>query len=225
MFAKARGTIISSEDGRWGTAFGNLTAAALPVQLASFTGTVLTNGNVRLNWMTLSELNNYGFEAQKSSGQLSGYVAIPNSFIPGHGTTIEPHYYSYTDATATPGRWWYRLKQIDLDGTIHYSDGIQVDIVTSVAEGPLPSRTALHQNYPNPFNPTTIIQYDLPVALGVKLEIFNALGQQVALLVDEKQSAGFHQVVFENHNLPSGVYFYTIEAGQFRASKKLVLLR
>ena len=197
---------------------------ALPIQLISFTGTATSSSTVLLEWATLTETNNYGFEVQKSEELLAGYQSIPNCFIPGHGTTIVPHYYSYTDTTI-PGTWYYRLKQIDLDGTINYTDGIMVDVVTAVSEGPVPSSFSLAQNYPNPFNPSTVIRYSLPERTSVKLEVYNTLGQLIAALVDGEQGAGHYEAAFQSDGLSSGVYVYRIQAGQFTALRKFLLLK
>jgi hypothetical protein len=199
--------------------------APLPIQLASFTGSVVNGINVLLRWTTLSEINNYGFEVQRSIRQLSDYATIPNSFIPGHGTTTEPHSYSYTDVTAAYGRWWYRLKQIDLDGTIHYIDGIRVDVLTTVAESGLPLCTALHQNYPNPFNPSTTIRYSLAKQTLVRLRIYNTLGQEVATLVDGAENAGEHSVEWAPRTASSGVYLCRLQAGDYVENRRLVLLK
>ena len=199
----------------------------IPIQLASFTATPTSEGYVLLEWMTLSETNNYGFEVQRRPESEPQYETLANSFIPGHGTTLEPHYYSYTDNTVTLGQWWYRLKQIDLDGTIHYTDGIQVDVLTNVEgeEQPLPTAFALEQNYPNPFNPSTQIQFALSKESHVKLEIYNALGERIATLVDETRQVGYYSERFDASNLASGLYFYRIQAGDFVDTKKLLLLK
>lgn len=89
----------------------------------------------------------------------------------------------------------------------------------------IPSGFTLHQNYPNPFNPSTKIRYGLPETAQVKLEIFNAIGQRMATLVDERQSAGFHEFEFDASGLASGVYLYRIQAGSFVQMKKMVYLR
>lgn len=89
----------------------------------------------------------------------------------------------------------------------------------------LPKEYGLSQNYPNPFNPTTTIRYDLPTAQHVKLAVFNALGQEVATLVDQQQSGGYKEVTYDARKLPSGVYLYRIIAGPYTETKKLILLK
>jgi hypothetical protein len=195
-----------------------------------------------LEWETLSETNNYGFEVQRRPESDPQYQTLANSFIPGHGTTLEPHNYAYTDNTVTLGQWWYRLKQIDLYGTVHYTDGIQVDVVTDVGEDPLPEQDplptafAMDQNYPNPFNPSTRIEYALPHESYVTLKIYNVLGQEVISLVDEQLPAGYFAVAWDGRtaaggHLSSGVYFYRLAAtdatgeAPFTSLKRLLLLK
>ena len=198
----------------------------LPIQLASFTAVVSGQGLVRLEWVTLSEMNNYGFEVQKSAHQLSNFQTVTNGFVPGHGTTLEPQHYSFTDSTAGSGVWWYRLKQIDLDGTTSYCDPARVEIMTEVKrEEEIPTVFSLAQNYPNPWNPTTTIRYGLPHDSRVELEVYNVLGQRVALIVNAQQRRGCHQVVLNSDGLASGTYFYRLHADDFVQMRKLILLR
>ena len=89
----------------------------------------------------------------------------------------------------------------------------------------LPDAFALEQNYPNPFNPSTVIRYALPEAVSVSIQVFDLLGRRVAVLVDGRQEAGHHAVRFEAEGLPAGVYLYAIEAGAFRTTRQMVLLK
>ena len=214
----------------------------VPVQLSSFTGTIVNRGEVRLEWTTLTETNNYGFEVQRSADGSVGYLTLPNGFVPGRGTSLVPHSYSYSDATAGSGARYYRLKQIDLDGTAHYSDRIRLDIVASVIEL-APLEFALLQNYPNPFNPFTTINYQLPISNFVTVKVYDPLGREIAVLVNEQKDAGYHSVQFDGSHLSSGVYFYRLsvvplarrdlvptdsqdrQAGTFVETKTLLLLR
>ena len=100
----------------------------LPIQLWYFTATVIADRQVKLEWGTLSEENNYGFFAQKSQSETTGFTDIPNSFVAGHGTTTQPHEYSWIDTSTSPGQWYYRLKQADFDGTPLYTDAERVYI-------------------------------------------------------------------------------------------------
>ena len=91
---------------------------------------------------------------------------------------------------------------------------------------PLSSRGyRLHENYPNPFNPSTRIAYELPVNGWVQLKVYNTLGQEVATLVNGEKSAGRYEVVWDARNLPSGIYFYRLQANGFSEVKKLLLLK
>ncbi len=197
----------------------------LPIQLASFTGRILTNGSVRLEWRTLSELNNYGFFVERKLQGEPVFVELPNVFISGHGTTNIPHDYAHTDVTASAGLWQYRLRQVDLDGTAHYTDAIAVSVTTGVDGSSLPIAYRLYQNYPNPFNPTTTIRYDLPSAGFVSLKVFDIRGSEVRTLVNEFQDVGFKSIRFDAASLASGIYIFRLQAGSFVQTKKLTLLR
>ncbi|GEM_PF-3485846 len=221
-------TVDASGNGNTGTLVNNptwVTSGALPIQLASFNAFVLTQTRVSLQWRTLSELNNFGFEIQRRQSVQPEFQTLPNSFVPGHGTTNVPQYYSFLDATVFAGSWQYRLKQIDLDGTVYYTDPIQVNVVTSVNSNSTPTKFSLDQNYPNPFNPSTVIKYGLPKGVHVTLSLFNTLGQRVHVLVDEFRQAGYQEAKLDAGSLASGIYFYRIEAGDYIKTKKLVLLR
>lgn len=106
----------------------------------------------------------------------------------------------------------------------NYSDSI-VTAIDEISDDSLPYDYVLHHNYPNPFNPTTQISYALPQAADVQLSVFNMLGQRVATLVNERKSAGRYTVNFDASRLSSGVYFYTIQAGNFQQTKKMLLIK
>ena len=98
-------------------------------------------------------------------------------------------------------------------------------ITSSDGEDQLPLEFGLRQNYPNPFNPSTSIEYTLPDASNVRLEVFNILGQRVAILIDARQDAGHHSYTWHAGQRPSGIYFYRITAGSDQKTRKMVLLK
>jgi hypothetical protein len=103
---------------------------------------------------------------------------------------------------------------------------IRVSPATAVtARSDTPVTWSLEQNYPNPFNPSTMIRYGLPSREQVTLTVFNTLGQQVSVLQNGETEPGYHEVKFEAHDLPSGVYFYRLQAGSYTETKKLLLVR
>jgi hypothetical protein len=173
----------------------------VPVELTSFTAEVLGNSIV-LNWQTATELNNSGFKVERSEDNLSfSQVA----FVPGYGTTTEPKSYSFTDKSVESGVYYYRLKQIDMDGSHSYSDVIWADIG-------FPLEYALGQNYPNPFNPSTTIEFSAPVDAKVTIRVYNLVGELVSEIISGDYPAGTHSVDFNAADLTSGFYFYRIDA-------------
>lgn len=192
---------------------------ALPVELSSFT-VVPVNGTAILSWRTESETDNHGFDIEKRrpDGPLSNtWERI--AFVPGHGTSASVHDYSYVDERVTAGRSVYRLRQIDRDGSFSYSSEV------SVTEENNPSRFALMQNHPNPFNPSTTISYQLSEPGSVTLTVYDMLGREIAVLVNEVQNAGVHTVTFNARSRASGLYFYTLHTKNNIATKRMNLLQ
>jgi len=186
----------------------------VPVELTSFSANI--NGDdVTLNWITASEVNNQGFEVQRE--MQNGEFGIIG-FVEGNGTTTEIQNYSFTDENLLPGTHTYRLKQVDFDGTSELSDVIEVEVST-------PLYYSLSQNYPNPFNPSTTISYSIPADGYVTLKVYDVLGNEVASLVDEQKQSGIFNIHFNASALSSGVYYYTLKAGEFTSTKKLVLMK
>ena len=141
----------------------------LPVELTNFSAAIENNNSVMLKWQTASEINNFGFEIERSPSQPSHIVAGQREgaetvnwekigFIKGNGTVNSVNNYSFADATVINGNIYnYRLKQIDFDGSYKFSNEIEEDLS--------PKEFKLFQNYPNPFNPTTSIRYTIPCRL------------------------------------------------------------
>ncbi len=191
----------------------------LPVELSSFSSSVTLN-KVSLYWVTSTEVNNSGFNVERSTnGQWSKL-----GFVQGNGNSNLSHNYSYDDKNLYSGKYKYRLKQIDYNGNFHY-----YNLSNEVGIG-IPGKFSLSQNYPNPFNPVTKIDYDLPYVSKVRISLFDILGREVAKLVNEIQVAGYHTVPFNANNLSSGIYYYRISAesnGQtvFISTRKLMFLK
>ena len=192
------------------------TTGIFPVELVSLSAT--TKGrNVSLHWLTITEVNNFGFDVERRQSGINLQWAKVG-FMPGYGTSNISHDYFFIDSSFSIGNFVYRLKQIDNDGVWKYSNSIEVS-------NDIPLTFALSQNYPNPFNPSTTIKYTIPAVSNVTLKIFNLLGQVVTTLVDERQEANTYVKEFDASKLSSGIYFYQISAGSFNATKKMILLK
>jgi len=206
---------------------------ALPVELTSFTG-LTVDGKVELSWTTATEVNNYGFEIQKSEDRSQNSEWEPIGFVLGHGTTNSPKEYSFTDSDLPDANEVsYRLKQIDNDGTFAYSKIVTVDLttITDVNDNGIVYEFALGQNYPNPFNPATTIRFSIASDSRVNITVSNVLGQLVMELVNDNRSAGNHEITFNANDLATGVYLYKINAvsidgkTNFTNTRKMILMK
>ena len=191
----------------------------VPVELTSFTATS-NDKEVILNWSTATELNNQGFEVQRKFGS-NDFVTVGS--IKGHGTTTFPNQYTFVDKILIPGKYFYRIKQIDFGGKYEYSQTVEINWSPFTAY-------KLEQNYPNPFNPSTKIKYSIPSAgtqraVSVQLKVYDILGNEVATLVNEEKPAGNYEVQFNGSKLSNGVYFYRIQADSFTETKKMMVLK
>jgi hypothetical protein len=158
-----------------------------------------------------------GFDIERSLDSKS-FETIGH--VKGNGTTTEKNDYSYTDNTLkTSGMVYYRLKQIDLDGTVSYSTLLEVDFSA------LPSEFSLSQNYPNPFNPSTTIKFALPKQAAVTLKIYDALGSEVETVVNQTMDAGYHRIEWNAGKYASGMYIYRLTADNYTSVKKMMILK
>ncbi len=187
-----------------------------PVELNYFSSKTVNN-SVILEWQTATEVDNYGFNIEYKVVNKE-WTSI--GFVAGNGNSNSTKSYSFTHENPPQGKIKYRLKQIDTDGTFFYSNEIEVNI-------DVPKEFALYQNYPNPFNPSTIITYSIPQTQLITLRVYNILGEEIATLVYGKQNAGFYSIEFNAtmYGLSSGVFFYTLDAGSFRSTKKMALTK
>ena len=186
----------------------------VPVELISFIADVDRN-DVKLQWETATETNNQGYEIERKN-QNSEWRTI--AFVEGNGTTTELSKYSFLDQGLTVGKYQYRLKQIDYDGSFEYSKKVSVEISR-------PVEFSLEQNYPNPFNPSTTIQFSIPSEGVIKLTVLNIIGEEIETLVNEYKTEGTHQVIFNAENIPSGIYFYKLDSGSFTQTRKMILIK
>ena len=185
---------------------GNSSFNPLPVELNSFIATTIKN-EVILDWVTGYELNNNMFEVQRAvvnEGITGDFTTVGN--IRSKGNSNENQSYKFSDKNLTAGTYAYRLKQIDFNGKFEYF------ALNSYVNIGVPNSFSLSQNYPNPFNPSTTINYEIPFDGLVKLTVFDNLGREVKTIVNGNVNAGYYKAEFNASGLPSGVYFYRLNA-------------
>ncbi|MBZ0184489.1 MAG: T9SS type A sorting domain-containing protein [Melioribacteraceae bacterium] len=186
----------------------------IPVELTMFSS-IQDDDNIILTWETASELNNLGFEVQTLVNNIWEKIG----FVEGNGTTTEIHQYSFNHKIRNlrQENVKFRLMQIDYDGSFIITEAIEQNIQPFTYE--------LLQNYPNPFNPSTTIEFSTIEKQLVTLEVFNILGQSIEILLNNEIDGGFHKVQFNGYNLPSGVYYFRLTAGDFVSTKKMLLIK
>jgi FlgD Ig-like domain len=190
------------------------------VELKSFTAKSINN-TILLNWQTATEVNNNGFEIQRSVKK-DGWKKI--GFVLGHGNSNSLIEYSFVDNSPTIcDELQYRLKKLDNDGKFTYSGIIKLSIG-------MPNNYQVMQNYPNPFNPSTTIKFQLPKNSLVSIKVYDQIGNEIATLINEEKTAGSHIVQWNGKNsqgttVASGVYFYKISAGNYIATYKMNFLK
>jgi hypothetical protein len=190
----------------------------VPVELSSFSAENI-NAEVILKWSTATETNNRGFEIERASSSTNPVQEWQKiGYVPGFGTTTEPKTYSFADENILSGVYTYRLKQIDFDGSVNFSQSIEVEVTG-------PKDFALYQNYPNPFNPSTTIKFTLPIKANVEIAVYNSLGEKVTVIFAGELDTGFHELEFNASNLSSGIYFYRMVSNKFVSVKKMIIIK
>lgn len=205
------------------------TPDVVPVELTSFSANVYNN-RVTLTWSTASETNNYGFEIQRAvsvetmhASSLRHASSLQDQwesigFINGNGTTTGISSYTFTDISPFPGTNYYRLKQIDFDGTIWYSQIVS-------AEAGLPAEFNVRQNYPNPFNPVTTVSFSLPKDTELSAVLYSVTGELVKTLHSSLMQRGSHQFQISGEGLASGAYILRLSTGTQTKSIKLMIAK
>jgi hypothetical protein len=198
-----------------------VSGSPMPVELSSFSAVILENG-IRLKWRTETEVNNYGFEVQRSTSNVQSHNWQLMGFIDGYGNSNSPKNYSFTDMSSLDGKYSYRLKQIDTDGKFEYSKIIEIDLGS-------PINFDLKQNYPNPFNPSTTIGFSVTESSFINLSVYNSVGEKIGELVNEVKEPGIHTVEFTAESstgqLASGTYIYRLQANDYTQIKKMILIK
>ncbi|MGA9364127.1 MAG: T9SS type A sorting domain-containing protein [Bacteroidota bacterium] len=198
--------------------FSDPGSAPLPIQMTSFSASIVRDNEVEVAWKTVSETNNFGFEIYRKRNETGEWKKL--DFVQGHGTTLSAQAYSYTDKSVGFGKYLYQLKQIDLDGKSKTYPEMEVLV------GVEPDRFFLAQNYPNPFNPSTVIEFVVPTSGFATMKVYNVLGQEVATLFDGKAEAGkINSAQFNASNLPSGLYFYALRSAGKSDTKRMLLVK
>ena len=210
--------------GAWSTAsLTVLSGISTPgaVSLSFFNHLVSTQG-VTLKWATQSELDSKLWEIERSASAAGPYVKIAEKEA--QGTTNQPTEYEYFDVSVAPQRvYYYQLVEVSRSGD-------------RTAYGPVEVRTlgpasfALGAPIPNPFSGQAEIRFQLPVASNVSLKIYNITGQLVNTLVNEVRPAGYYSTIWNGKNdkgqtMSNGVYFYSLEAGSYKSTKKITLIK
>jgi hypothetical protein len=196
-------------------AIGSTGDDPVPINITQFSA-LQEKDYIHLNWETATEVNNSGFAIEKKAGDKSGWAEV--GFVKGSGNSTEKVSYTFRDKILPAGKYNYRLRQVDFDGSVRYSTVVNIEIKA-------PDEFTLSQNYPNPFNPNSKIEYTLPNRGHVMLQVFSLTGQILKTLVNDNQEAGYYSVNFSGENLSSGMYIYRLSFKDKSFVKKMLYLK
>ncbi|RJP74111.1 MAG: T9SS C-terminal target domain-containing protein [Candidatus Zixiibacteriota bacterium] len=202
----------------------------LPVSLVALTAAAASQ-NVTICWITETEIDNLGFHLYRSTNENAGFSRITSSLIPSQGFSSTSHQYEYVDERDLVNgvTYYYKIADVDVNGRERQHETIAS--ATPLAQQLEPGQASqladyiLAQNYPNPFNAATTIHYYLREAGLVRLSVLNLAGEEIALLVNQAQSAGEHSLQFDASAYPAGIYFLRLtgENGYDNIKKMLFL--
>jgi hypothetical protein len=193
----------------------------LNAEVSSFSA-IAGDGNVRINWNTASETDNAQFRITRSENKDGVYNTVYSR--PGAGTSSDAHSYEWVDQTALNGHtYYYKLNTIDVNSNAHTYETIVN--ATPLAGSGIVKEFKLEQNYPNPFNSETSFTFSIPEDEFVSLKVYDLLGREVATIVDQQMTARSYNVNWSAKDLSTGVYMYTLTAGQNTETKKLLYLK
>ena len=207
----------------------------LPVTLSAFTAS--SNGDkIILKWRTESELNNLGFNLYRSTRLDGDYVKVTPALIMGAGTEATPRNYSFADEDVVFGEtYYYYIEDVDFSGKTNKSHIIEVTVGKQTITRIIPTKSALFQNFPNPFNPETWIPYQLAQDVSATVRIYNTEGQLIRTIDLGRKTAGTHltkdkAIYWDGRDnvgekVASGMYFYTLQAGKFMATRRMVIVK
>ena len=209
---------IYASNGGGNSAPSNVTNAVTPMQPPTYLNAVQLEGAaIQLTWQDNSS-SELGYYIERKLGPAGTYAVIDS---------VSSNVTAFTDSTGVPGNeYFFRVRAYNSDVASVYSNEVHLTLTGVKANGTgIPDKFGVSQNYPNPFNPTTVISYQLPVNSMVTLKVYSVIGKEIRTLVNGRESAGFHSAVFVASDLPSGVYFYRMQAGKFSETKKLMVIK
>jgi len=205
----------------------------LAVTLSTFTASA-SSRSVTLKWRTETEVNNLGFSIYRSEEKDLNYTKI--SFFSGAGNSAMPIDYQFTDKDVEAGKtYFYYIEDVDIAGLKSKSKIIKVVVPPTKPVLPIPKEFRLLQNYPNPFNPETWLPYELAADATVTIRIYDVNGQLVRQFdlgkkkagryVDKRKAAYWDGKDQTGKAVSSGLYFYTLKAGDFQATQRMVIVK
>ena len=190
------------------------------IKPTSLNVSVIGTDSIMLAWKDNSD-NETGFVIERKNGDS---LSTNNFNIIDTVSANDTVYYDKLNADSV--LYTYRIYAFNKDTLSEFSNVASIKVVTSVENGQtLPKKFELYQNYPNPFNPSTTIKFAIPKASFITLKIFDVLGREVEVLLNEEKPAGVYKVEFSADKLASGIYFYKIKAGDFVQSRKMIILK